>query len=397
MTRPNQFEFENMVRVLFFVGIRTNLISELKRGVDWAEQSGYVAQIVDVSMLEREWRGLGNDWESNGLSSYVVHITSLCKLQVLVETGSNGLACFLFLPHRSSLQQIYFLVKRCGYIICQITLAPVPSKSTTFPQRQKFPFFVWYEFSYLIKRGISRIVTFLPRFRKPKIDIWVTAGRTCRTYYSSFFHPFSKAKLISTVSLVGRQWIDYKKHSVIAEKRYLLLLDQGWFSKPPPKYIDQENYPGIDQELYSEKVATLLRKIAQKNDLEIIVAAHPKSNLDHTCGMFPDFQVIKDKTCKLVAESSMVVAHSSTSIQFAILADKPILLITSRQLESGPVDQLQVGYRNELCIPRYSLDNLNLSIPVIPMLDPLLRKRFIDRWIKKPDATVCNYWDQIVP
>ena len=42
---------------------------------------------------------------------------------------------------------------------------------------------------------------------------------------------------------------------------------------------------------------------------------------------FGDRDVIKGKTIELVANSSMVLAHSSTSINFAVLFNKPIMII----------------------------------------------------------------------
>ncbi len=45
--------------------------------------------------------------------------------------------------------------------------------------------------------------------------------------------------------------------------------------------------------------------------------------------------VIRDKTIELVAKSSLVVSHASTSVSFAVLFDKPIMFVKMAEMDAS--------------------------------------------------------------
>ena len=49
--------------------------------------------------------------------------------------------------------------------------------------------------------------------------------------------------------------------------------------------------------------------------------------------LFEGRKIVFDNTIKLVANSSLVLVHYSTSINFAILYEKPIIFLMNRELE----------------------------------------------------------------
>jgi len=51
--------------------------------------------------------------------------------------------------------------------------------------------------------------------------------------------------------------------------------------------------------------------------------------------MFQHRETIGGKTAELVANSSFVIATNSTSISYAVAFDKPLILVTSDQIQSG--------------------------------------------------------------
>jgi len=109
-------------------------------------------------------------------------------------------------------------------------------------------------------------------------------------------------------------------------------------------FLDQ-NYPfhsdflyiGIENPRSPENYYPILCnffKILEKNmNTEIVIAAHPKSDYDNLPDYFCGRTIIKGETACLVKESSFVIAHSSTSINFAVMFHKPIVFITTDEMQ----------------------------------------------------------------
>lgn len=86
---------------------------------------------------------------------------------------------------------------------------------------------------------------------------------------------------------------------------------------------------------YFSVMRRLFEHIEEKMGLRVVVAAHPRSKYEDMPGAFGDRKVIRDKTIELVSKSSMVVAHASTSISFAVLFDKPLLFVKTSEMDEN--------------------------------------------------------------
>jgi hypothetical protein len=95
--------------------------------------------------------------------------------------------------------------------------------------------------------------------------------------------------------------------------------------------------------------------IETKLGLKIIIAASPRSNYEATPGIFGNRTIIKDKTLELVANSSLVLMHTSTAVSFPVLFDKPIMILKTAEMENAH------GYTN-------FLDNMARSLGLEPIL-----------------------------
>jgi hypothetical protein len=83
-------------------------------------------------------------------------------------------------------------------------------------------------------------------------------------------------------------------------------------------------------------------QIEKRTGLQVVIAASPRSQYEKTPEIFGHRLVIKDKTLELVAQSSMVLLHTTTAVSFAVLYDKPILLLKTWEMTNAP------GYGNLL-------------------------------------------------
>lgn len=99
-----------------------------------------------------------------------------------------------------------------------------------------------------------------------------------------------------------------------------------------------------DGGVYYREMNRLFDHIEGKTGLRVVVAAHPRSNYDFFSSVFDGREVIKSCTIDLVAKSSMVIMHMSTSVSFAILFNKPIVVakIPGANSEGGLNAQVEI-------------------------------------------------------
>ena len=111
-------------------------------------------------------------------------------------------------------------------------------------------------------------------------------------------------------------------------------LDTGF-----PGFPRDEIFEGIREKVSAEVWYPQLNKFLSFVEgflnSSVIISIHPKHiGRDHK-SMFQHRETIGGKTAELVANSSFVIATNSTSISYAVAFDKPLILVTSDQIQSG--------------------------------------------------------------
>jgi hypothetical protein len=111
-------------------------------------------------------------------------------------------------------------------------------------------------------------------------------------------------------------------------------------------------HPIVEQDNYFSSMNRLFDKIEKELDLQVIIAAHPRSNYENNQNAFGERTILKGKTLELVAKSSLVVMHESTSVSFAVLFKKPILSVRTRDMTKNVYNMADA-----LGIPVIQVDN----------------------------------------
>jgi len=83
---------------------------------------------------------------------------------------------------------------------------------------------------------------------------------------------------------------------------------------------------------YYSALNRLFDCIERKTGMKVIIAASPRSNYRNKLERFGGRPALKYQTAELVAGSSFVLLHGSTSFNFAVLFKKPALFITTDEL-----------------------------------------------------------------
>lgn len=117
-------------------------------------------------------------------------------------------------------------------------------------------------------------------------------------------------------------------------------------------------------------------KVERKYNKEIIIAAHPKS--EYAQGTFGGRRIIVGKTCELVKGCDGVIMHDSASINFAVLANKPVFMgFAKEQLNNELARQGAMALSNYTGIKIHNLDDITEEEIEFKPLLPQMRDRFI--------------------
>jgi len=162
-------------------------------------------------------------------------------------------------------------------------------------------------------------------------------------------------------------------------------------------------YMGIDFPLspddYYPKICAFFEILEQKTKAEIVIAAHPRADYDHAPDYFCGRRIVKGDTLRLVRESSFVLAHSSTAIDFAVLYNKPLLFLTTDALEKMVSGKNIIGVdiqamSSELGKIPLNMDHVSgIDWEKAMDVDEEIYRQYRDHYIKKQGTPEKQAWD----
>jgi len=103
-----------------------------------------------------------------------------------------------------------------------------------------------------------------------------------------------------------------------------------------PMFASDASYTGgmdcLTHDVWYPRLDHFLTLVEKKYDCSVVISAHPKSNHQRNPEYFGFRKVAKNQSHDLVKSSSLVITRGSTSISYAVLYRKPIVLIYSNQM-----------------------------------------------------------------
>lgn len=112
---------------------------------------------------------------------------------------------------------------------------------------------------------------------------------------------------------------------------YLVFLDE--YGPYHDDYMRAGTLPWVSAKNYYPVIDSGLQEIAKALKLNIKIAAHPRSNYENIQLKYKH-QIIKNKTFELIKGADLVIAHHSTAVQMAVLLKKPIIFVTTDEIEN---------------------------------------------------------------
>ena len=115
-------------------------------------------------------------------------------------------------------------------------------------------------------------------------------------------------------------------------RNVILFLDE--YGPYHPDFTRHGIEPFVTAENYYTIIDLGLDKIAKQLKLNIEIAAYPNSNYRNK-RIKHKYPVIEKRTFELIRDADVVVTHCSTSIQMAVIMKKPIIFITTDEIQNN--------------------------------------------------------------
>jgi hypothetical protein len=99
-------------------------------------------------------------------------------------------------------------------------------------------------------------------------------------------------------------------------------------------FLKQEVDPYVTAKNYYHAIDLGLDVIAKSLKLNIKIAAHPRSNYENKEIKYKH-TILQNQTFELVRDADVVVGHGSTALQWAVLMNKPIIFVTTNEIQNA--------------------------------------------------------------
>jgi hypothetical protein len=121
------------------------------------------------------------------------------------------------------------------------------------------------------------------------------------------------------------KFLDFRENNVLPKinfKKYFVFLDSYLHKHEDAQFL--ATYQDFSAERYLETLNKLFDYLEKRYGVNVVIAAHPKSN--YINNEFKHRLVIKNDTVNLVKYCNGLISHWSTSISFAVLFYKPLII-----------------------------------------------------------------------
>ncbi len=176
---------------------------------------------------------------------------------------------------------------------------------------------------------------------------------------------------------------------------YLIFLD----SDEPyhSDYVSLGIKPYATAKNYFPSINAGLSDISEVLGFNVRIAAHPRSDFNNKSIKY-SFPILKDQTFELIKQARVVVAHCSASLQWAIIMRKPIILVTTDEINSSSQKQTIDAFANFLGKGVVNMDRIPKDINWNTQLfvDENKYNNFVETYVKQFGTPEKPFWEIVI-
>tara|TARA_B100000941_G_C28501010_1_gene554214 strand:+ start:755 stop:1912 length:1158 start_codon:yes stop_codon:yes gene_type:complete len=249
--------------------------------------------------------------------------------------------------------RIFYLLKRYNIKIISIdgiASQPTPKLKNIFIKKFK------WRLQLLFKNPLTFLdrlyFAFLAELRKyvqRRADIALIGGNA----YTGYQNNQNIKKKIFCSSLDYGSYLKRKDEKFSFNKEYAVFID-GYIPFHPEHESHMNEF--INPKKYFDSLLDFFQNFKKTTGLEILVALYPKADLDKYPSEFKKLKIVSGKISSLIKNSKLVFHHGSTAQSYAVIYKKPIIYLTTDNLE-----KIRYIHDNERYIPFVGSKKINID------------------------------------
>jgi len=176
----------------------------------------------------------------------------------------------------------------------------------------------------------------------------------------------------------------------LVEDEYIVFLDENMV------YHWEIDFGGLarpaEPDVYYQGLNGLFSVLEKRWGKRVVVAVHPSADPAIAASAFGHRECFQHQTMRLIRDCSLVVAHASTSVGYAVLYDKPVLLVTNRSVDAHSVGLSIDALARALGTRALFVEEAEHTAE-LPIAD---RSRYADyrtTYIKQPGSPELLHWE----
>ena len=227
----------------------------------------------------------------------------------------------------------------------------------------------------ILKFSLTRKVYNYLTHRNAKYDYLISA-------YNS--KPETVKNFVRAHNVKYDEYLQNMNSDNIIGQKYILFIDSSLCYHP----IDfRKEDPMFNSDHYIQQLNRYFQKLEEKYNLPVVVALHPVSVERLKESDFNGRKLIYGKTTQLIHHAEFIVSHYSTSLINAVLVKKPVIIISSKEIEGSLRGRQQLWANAFAKMCGFSKDSLDA--PVLPKatVDIAKYESFIDKYLVNSECT----------
>ncbi len=251
---------------------------------------------------------------------------------------------------------------------------------------------IFHRLFFIIKIGMTY-------WRLPPPYVWMRAGFVNPHNVNAAPHKW-RAKILDVASS-DVELIQFKtnKPTNFANTAFAVFIDSGLTNHPDYEILNA--IPPVSEAAYYPALCKVFDKIEKDLSCEVIIAAHPKTTYTNqkNKNIFGGRKIITDKTAELIKQSILTLSHFSTALSYVSLYRKPIIFLTSNEIEALPNSK---WFKKDIICgsswfgqKRLNIDHVSSvsSEFKIPHVDETLYKKYEDSFLRSPTSKGEASWE----
>lgn len=157
-----------------------------------------------------------------------------------------------------------------------------------------------------------------------------------------------------------------------------------------------KSFPGFDADLYYRRVNRLFARIDKELGLKVIIAAHPRADYEKQ-NPFEGREIVFGRPAELVRACKLAITVSSLALNFAVIYDKPLMLISFAEHFSIPeMNPLFRAFSHELGVPYLFLENVEtVDLSAYLKRDASLYQDYRANYLVDHQADGLSLWQRV--